>query len=208
MAKRSKLEPSRPAQIRTRRAYFELPFGQLHVRTAFPATGGFDEQFPLFCVHASDRSSRAFGGFLESIAARRSVYAPDLPGCGESDPSSPDLGTGAAAVRDLARDLRLRRIDLLGVGDGSGVALDVAVAAPDLVRRLVLFGANALDRLSLIAQPCLILAMGAPSADARRRALGLPSSAQYVEAPEFGDDPFARAPDAVAVRVGAFLDRP
>ncbi len=208
MAKRSHPESPRPAQTRTRRAYFELPFGQLHVRTAFPATGGFDEQCPLFCAHASDRSSRAFGGFLESIAAQRSVYAPDLPGCGESDPSTPEFGTGAAAMRDLARDLRLRRIDLLGVGDGSGVALDVAAAAPDLVRRLVLFGANALDRLSAITQPCLILALGAPSADGRRRALGLPANVLYVEAPEFGDDPFAFAPAAVALRVGAFLDKP
>ena len=32
------------ASVRTRRAYFDFRFGQLHVRTAFPTTGGFDEQ--------------------------------------------------------------------------------------------------------------------------------------------------------------------
>ena len=208
MTKRAKLAMPDRTEIRTRRAYFELPFGQLHVRTAFPATGGFDEQIPLFCVHPSDQSSRVFGRFLASIAGRRSVYAADLPGFGESDPSTPDLGTGAAALRYLARDLRLRRIDLLGVGDGSGVALDVAAADPQLVRRLVLIGANALDRMAAIAQPCLIWALGAPSADGRRRAHGLSANAEYLEAPEYGDNPLATAPDALAERIGAFLDRP
>lgn len=208
MTKRGKLTTPDRVEIRTRRAYFELPFGQLHVRTAFPATGGFDEQIPLFCAHASDRTSRTFGAFLASMAGHRSVYAPDLPGCGESDPSTPELGTGAAAVRDLAKDLRLRRIDLLGVADGSGVALDVAAAAPELVRRLVLIGANALDRTAGIVQPCLILALGAPSVDGRRRAHGLAANAEYVEVPEYGDEPFATAPDALARRITAFLDRP
>ena len=95
--------------VRTRRAYFDCKFGQLHVRTAFPGTGGFDEQVTLFCLHPMDESSRTFGRFLADIADVRSVYAPDLPGYGESD-SSPARGIAdaAAAISDLAKDLRLR----------------------------------------------------------------------------------------------------
>ncbi len=87
-------------------------YGQLHVRTAFPTTGGFDEQVTLICLHPALSSSRIFARFLPLIAAVRSVYAPDLPGCGESDPSS-DSGAAAAAaaVSDLVNDLRLRQID-------------------------------------------------------------------------------------------------
>ena len=110
LAKRSKL--TMPAHaVRTRRAYFDCRFGQLHVRTAFPTTGGFDEQATLFCLHADQSSSRAFARFLPEIADVRSVYAPDLPGLGESDPSpSSGVSEAAGAASDLADDLRLRQI--------------------------------------------------------------------------------------------------
>ena len=88
--------------VRTRRAYFDFRFGQLHVRTAFPATGGFDEQVTLFYLHPEQSSSRLFTRFLPEIADVRSVYAPDLPGCGESDPSRTLSAADAAdAIADL-----------------------------------------------------------------------------------------------------------
>jgi hypothetical protein len=59
--------------VRTRRAYFDCKFGQLHVRTAFPTTGGFDEQVTLFCLHPVDASSRTFSRFLPELADVRSV---------------------------------------------------------------------------------------------------------------------------------------
>src|SRR6266704_4048425 len=86
VVKASKLSAP-PLAVRTRRAYFDCKFGQLHVRTAFPTTGGFDEQVTLFCLHPMDASSRAFSGILSELADVRSVYAPDLPGYGESDSS-------------------------------------------------------------------------------------------------------------------------
>ena len=94
---------SSPITVRTRRAYFDCKFGQLHVRTAFPTTGGFDEQVTLFCLHAIDASSRTFSRLLPQLADVRSVYAPDLPGFGESDPSPASSTADAAiAVSDLA----------------------------------------------------------------------------------------------------------
>src|SRR5450631_873571 len=78
LAKQSKIHSAlaSPA-VRTRRAYFDCQFGQLHVRTAFPTTGGFDEGVTLFCLHPSETSSRTFDMFLPEIAGDRSVYAPD-----------------------------------------------------------------------------------------------------------------------------------
>jgi len=138
VVKASKL-PVPPVTIRTRRAYFDCRFGQLHVRTAFPTTGGFDEQATLFCLHPIEGSSRTFSRFLTELAELRSVYAPDLPGYGESD-SSPmrSIEDAATAISDLANDLRLRQIDLLGIQYGAEVALELASARPELVRRLVL----------------------------------------------------------------------
>jgi pimeloyl-ACP methyl ester carboxylesterase len=112
------------------------------VRTAFPTTGGFDEQVTLVCLHAAPGSSRLFARFLPQIADVRSVYAPDLPGLGESDPSpSASVTEAAGAISDLANDLRLRQIDVLGVRSGAEVALELAVVRPELVRRLVLVDA-------------------------------------------------------------------
>ena len=148
--------PQGPA-VRSRRAYFDCRHGQLHVRTAFPTTGGFDEQVTLLCLHPDGASSRVFAGFLPLAALSRSVYAPDLPGCGESDPpaaAGEAVVAAAAAVADLAADLRLRQVDVLGAHGGGAVAVELALARPGLVRALVLVGTTpaarvaALDRTS------------------------------------------------------------
>lgn len=204
--------PSRHAPgalTQTRRAYFDVRFGQLHVRTAFPATGGFDEQAPLLCLHPRDGTGRLFERFIAAMAERRSVYAPDLPGCGESDPPpvGAGLGAGAEAIQDFAADLRLRRIDLLAVGDGSQIALNVAASAPNLVRRMVLIGANALDRLTSLSPGCLVVMTGEASAQLRQRAKALRPNVEVLEAPECADDGAAVGADVLAERLTAFLDR-
>jgi pimeloyl-ACP methyl ester carboxylesterase len=147
-----------PMAIRTRRTYFDCQFGQLHVRTAFPSSGGFDEQVTLFCLHPSEGSSRSFDRLLPEMALDRSVYAPDLPGFGESD-SAPGFAPADAAhaVSDLATDLRLRRIDVLGVRFGAAVALELAAARPGLVRRLVLAAVPPMDHKPAVAQETLVL---------------------------------------------------
>ena len=164
VAKHSKSSAESTA-IRTRRTYFDCQFGQLHVRTAFPSSGGFDEQVTLFCLHPSEGSSRSFDRLLPGMAHDRSVYAPDLPGFGESDPA-PSFGSAdaAGAVSDLASDLRLRRIDVLGVGFGATVALELAAARADLVRRLVLAAVPPMERKLAAAQPTLLLEGGLDAA--------------------------------------------
>jgi pimeloyl-ACP methyl ester carboxylesterase len=196
-----------PAQaVRTRRAYFDCRFGQLHVRTAFPTTGGFDEQVTLFCLHDEQGSSRAFTRFLPEIADVRSVYAPDLPGLGESDPSpTASFAEAAAAVSDLADDLRLRQIDLLGVHSGARAALDLAAARPALVRRVVLAGVTAADRFPAIQQPALIMRtrLEAP-ADLAKLKAALPNG-KFVDLDDIADDLFAAAAKTSAKQIGTFL---
>jgi pimeloyl-ACP methyl ester carboxylesterase len=172
-----------PVTVRTRRAYFDCKFGQLHVRTAFPTTGGFDEQVTLFCLHSADAGSRLFSAILPELADVRSVYAPDLPGFGESDASpTRSVAEAAVAVSDLANDLRLRQIDLMGIQFGADVALELAAARPDLVRRLVLAGAPAGQRIGAVKQPYRLIDVGA-----------------------YGNDPFGADSQKLAKPIAAFL---
>ncbi len=121
--------------IRIRKAYFDCRFGQLHVRTAFTSTGGFDERTTLLCLHPSDASSRIFEGFLPQLAADRSIYAPDAPGCGESDPPPSAAGAYAAALLDFLDSMRFRQIDVLACGDSAPAIAEVMRQRPELVRR-------------------------------------------------------------------------
>lgn len=191
--------------VRTRRAYFDFKFGQLHVRTAFPATGGFDEQVTLICLHSREGSSRVFTRFLPEIADERSVYAPDLPGFGESDPvPGASFADAARAILDLAADLRLRQIDLLGVGFGGAVALELATVRPDLVRRLVLVGAPPMDRIPPVKQPSLVIRLPSDTSEASWNKAALPAS-RVAELPLAAGDPFDTDPKALAQQIGAFL---
>jgi pimeloyl-ACP methyl ester carboxylesterase len=177
------------------------------VRTAFPATGGFDEGVTLICLHHNEDTSRAFARFLPEIADDRSVYAPDLPGCGESDPA-PTLSyvDSAAAVVDLARDLRLRQIDLLGMRFGAGVALELAAAHPELVRRLVLVAAPPIEQLPVIKQECLLMRikLGIAGDDAQWAKVKLPK-AKLLDVTEYAADLFDAAPKTLAKQIRDFL---
>jgi pimeloyl-ACP methyl ester carboxylesterase len=205
VTKRSKL--TMPAEaVRTRRAYFDCRFGQLHVRTAFPATGGFDEQVTLFCLHADQSSSRAFSRFLPEIADVRSVYAPDLPGLGESDASpTSSCAEAAGAISDLADDLRLRQIDLLGVHSGARAALDLAAARPSLVRRLVLAGVAAAERIPAVNQPTLIMRTRLETPDDIAKLKAALPNGKFVDIDDFANDLFAAAPKTLAKQIGTFL---
>lgn len=127
-------------EVRVRRSYFDCRFGQLHVRTAFPSSGGFDEQTTLLCIHQSPLSGRTFRDFLPEIARDRSVYAPDLPGYGESDapPAPPPLSDYAGAVADFVDAMRFRQVDVLGHRTGALIAAELAILRPEQVRRLLL----------------------------------------------------------------------
>jgi pimeloyl-ACP methyl ester carboxylesterase len=81
-----------------------------------------------------------FERFLALAGRDRSVYAPDLPGFGESDPpgSRPAIADYAAAIGDFLDTMRFRQIDVLGYHTSSPVAAELAVTRPKQVRRVVL----------------------------------------------------------------------
>jgi len=133
--------------VHLRKMYVDCRYGQLHLHTAFPSNGGFDELTPLVCIHPGPLSGNVFRALLSDLGRDRSVYAPDLPGCGESDApeSPPSVADYAAAVGDLLDTLRLRQVDVLGYQAGSLAAAELALARPEQVRRVVLAGVPVFD---------------------------------------------------------------
>lgn len=152
--KRTALPNIMPATVNIRRSYAECRYGQLHVATAYPSGGGFDEKSPLICLHAAGGSARAFGALLPELGRDRSVYALDLPGHGSSDApnGNPSIADYAGAVNDFATSLRLRAFDVFGVEAGALIAAETAIARGPQVRRSVFasvpFGSQAVKNLT------------------------------------------------------------
>jgi len=129
-----------PTTVHIRRSYAENRYGQLHMTTAYPSGGGFDERVPLVCLHPAGSSSHYFGALLPELGRDRSVYAFDLPGFGRSDAPQGEfvLTEIAAALLEFVESLRLRQVDIMGLQLGALIAVEMANQKPQQVRRLAL----------------------------------------------------------------------
>jgi pimeloyl-ACP methyl ester carboxylesterase len=157
---RNRLPLPQPAVVHVRRSYAESRLGQIHLSTAYPSGGGFDERTPLICLHNSGGSGRLFAPVLRELGHDRSVYAPDLPGHGNSDAagSKASVADFAGAVADFIDGLRLRTVDVCGYQLGALVAAELAITRPQLVRRVMLWGVpaySAQDRAALLQNVCV-----------------------------------------------------
>ena len=217
---------------RVRRGYFECRYGQLHVHNSIPSGGGFEEGTPLLCLHSIPHSGRVFVPFLAVFGAGRSVFAPDLPGFGNSDPPPSRAGVAehAAAIGDFLDAMRLRQIDLLGHRFGALVAAELAATRPTQVKRLVMAsppyaaetggppptasGATAAAaelayplraRLTPLAVPILVLRLGDEAAANKELARDLPARARLIDLPTRDASIFETAPEAAVQAVESFL---
>lgn len=157
------LDSPRPPP-RLRRAYHDCRYGQLHLHNAIPVGGGFDELTSVLCVHGANETARAFVPILGVLGLERSVYAPDLPGYGESDPPSEQsnalsrIEAGVNALADFLDSMRIRSIDLLARGDGTEIAQRLAALRGAGVRRVVVL--SAADAASADLPRKLLAALG------------------------------------------------
>ncbi|HYB64284.1 MAG TPA: alpha/beta fold hydrolase [Steroidobacteraceae bacterium] len=218
----------RAEEPRVRRGYFECRYGQLHVHNAIPPGGGFEEGTALICVHGAQGTGRTFRGFLALVGRDRSVYAPDLPGYGESDgpPQAMSAAEYAASIGDFLDTMRLRQVDLIAHGAGSVLATELALTRPAQLRRLVLVsvplgpagaqpGSGGLasaaagyalrERLGRVSQPLLVLRPRDEWWDATARVREAQPAARMLDLPDHGPDLFQSAPGAVVDAVRAFL---
>lgn len=207
---------SLPVTIHLRKMYVDCRFGQLHLHTAFPSSGGFDELTPLICIAPPSHTGRVFRPLLRDLGRDRSVYAADLPGCGESD-APHDAGSVvdyAAAFVDLVDSLRLRQVDVLGYQGGTPAAIELALARPEHVRRVTLISVPASDagyqvgeRLPLVKQPVLIIRARDDFWESTARTESLLREARRVDLPNHGSDLLDAGALEVARLARDFLDR-
>jgi pimeloyl-ACP methyl ester carboxylesterase len=124
---------------RIHRGFADVGALQVHYRTTGPADG-----VPLVMIHQSPGSSKQLSGLMLALAALgHRVVAPDTAGNGDSDPLSlaqpgiPDLASHALASLDT---LGLDRFHLYGSHTGASIAMEIAIAQPARVGRLVIDG--------------------------------------------------------------------
>jgi pimeloyl-ACP methyl ester carboxylesterase len=96
---------------------------------------------------AFDAAGVSFVFAIPALATGCRVFAPDLPGFGESDPMPDGWGFAeySAFLSPLLTELGLQRVNLVGLSMGGGVALGFALDAPERVERLVLIDSACLD---------------------------------------------------------------
>ncbi len=123
--------------INVRRGFVDIEDGQVHFRTA-----GEGEP-PLVMFHRSPSSSLSLEPLIARIAKTRRVVAPDTLGNGHSSPpaaANPDLLYFAGAHLRALNALGIERFDAYGAHTGSKIALELALAHPERVRKVIFDG--------------------------------------------------------------------
>ena len=119
------------------RAFVTIREGQVHLRRA--GKGGR----PLWMLHASPASSVQLSGLIRACAARGAVVAPDTLGNGDSAAAAqavPDCAYYADSSLRVMDALGIDRVDLYGTHTGAHIAIEMAIARPDRVGRVILDG--------------------------------------------------------------------
>ncbi len=144
-------------------------------------TGG--EGPPLVLLHGHGDSSGSWRSVLPTLARTHRVYAPDTPGAGETTKFS---STNHSAPPSFYSDflaafldtLGLERVALVGSSHGGGIALRLALAAPERVMSLSLVDSSGLGRE---VNPALVALTLPASGDAMAAWLSTPLGApQWV----------------------------
>ncbi len=136
-----------------RRGFVAIAEGQVHYREAGWQHGGV----PLVMLHASPGSAKGLEPMLAAFGQHRHVLAPDTLGNGDSCApagGAPPMAYYAEALGRALAALGLARFDLYGSHTGANIAVELAIAAPGQVRRLILDGVSlysAAERADMLA---------------------------------------------------------
>ena len=120
------------------RQFVDAPHGSIHVRHA-----GDRSLPPMLLLHDAPGSAQFLEPLIAALSARYFVCAPDLPGCGESDPlpgDAPAMADYVAAMMALCASAGLSRPLVYGIGFGSSLAIALAAHASTTAYGLVLRG--------------------------------------------------------------------
>lgn len=124
-----------------KRAFLEITEGQVHYRTVHGPTAPTCN--PLWMIHASPGSSIGLSSLLRELGRTRRVIAPDTLGNGDSAAptiATPDIPYYADAALRAMDTLGLEKVDLYGSHTGAHICVEIALARPERVGRMILDG--------------------------------------------------------------------
>jgi pimeloyl-ACP methyl ester carboxylesterase len=117
--------------------YLDVPGGQLRILRSRTGKGR-----PIVVQHDAAGSVDIIEPLARGFVGRRPVIAIDLPGHGESDPLLPrgriTVNTYGKAVLAALKFLGVKEFDFIGTWGGGLVGLELAILAPQSLRRLVM----------------------------------------------------------------------
>ena len=122
---------------------------------------------PLVVIHGGGGDARTWLDNIAELAEKYTVYAPDLPGYGGSQPLDGDYFIPELSdfIGAFAGALGLEKFHLVGHSLGGGVALNYALASPHKIKKLVLVSSLCLGTeiafwVRLLSAPALFRALG------------------------------------------------
>lgn len=121
--------------MKTRRAYADLPHGQVHYAECGDAAAP-----AVLLLHQTPRSWAEYRDVLPLLGPEFRAVAMDTPGFGASDPPAerPCIEAWAAVAAGLLDALRIDRVHVVGHHTGGVIAVELAARLPQRVRSLVL----------------------------------------------------------------------
>ena len=129
-------------------------------------TAGHGE--PLLVIHGGAGDAKTWWKNIAELALKYTVYAPDLPGFGGSQPLSGNyyIHELSEFIGKFAAGIGLDTFNLVGHSLGGGIALDYTLKSPNRVKKLVLISSLCLGRevgfwLRFLSIPGLIHSLAA-----------------------------------------------
>jgi pimeloyl-ACP methyl ester carboxylesterase len=128
--------------VAIRRGFCDVAGGQIHYRSAGEQAADKAAP-PLVLIHASPGSAKSLEPLMMALAPGRRVIAPDTMGNGDSAgemPAQPEIAYFAERTLEALSALGIERFDLYGTHTGGSIAAEIAITAPQRVRKLILDG--------------------------------------------------------------------
>ena len=118
-----------------RRAYIDIPEGQIHYRTAGSGR-------PILLLHESPTSSITYSRVIPLLAERFRVIAMDTMGYGNSDlpPTQYEIEDYGRSIKHFLDALQIEKTSIVGHHTGSALAVEVATRYPERIDKVVLTG--------------------------------------------------------------------
>jgi len=109
-------------------------------------TGGQGD--PLVVIHGGGSGARTWMKNVEALSENYTVYVPDLPGFGRSQPLEGDyyIPELAEFVDEFSHNLGLEKFHLMGHSLGGGIVLHYALRFPHKIKKLVLVSSLCLGK--------------------------------------------------------------